>query len=160
MQIGVISDTHLIDADEALCQVAQETFRSAELILHAGDLTRIGVLDAFSGKTCVAVRGNMDRGESARRLPRKQVVTVQGIRIGLIHGWGAPFGIADRVLREFSDVHAVVYGHSHKPDRRWKNGVLLFNPGAFSGTLLLKRNRSVGILSVGDRLSAEHVSLG
>ena len=102
----------------------------------------------------------MDRKGESGRLPRKQIVDVADLKIGLIHGWGAPFGIGERVFREFSDVHAIVYGHTHKPECRWKNGILLFNPGAFSGTLFLKRNRSVGILTVGDHLSAEHIAIG
>ena len=160
MQIGVISDTHRVDPDEELCRLASGAFRDVELILHAGDLTRLAVLDAFSNIPCIAVRGNMDRGRAARQLPRKRIVTAAGFKIGLIHGWGAPFGIADRVFREFTDVHAIVYGHTHNPERRWKSGILLFNPGAFAGSLLLKRNRSVGILSLDDSISATHVAIG
>ncbi len=159
MQIGVISDTHMTGADDGLRRVASEVFRKAAFILHAGDLTRAGVLEAFGEKPCHAVCGNMDRGKASETLPRKQVVTAAGRRIGLIHGWGSPFGIEERVLREFSDVHAIVFGHTHKPACRWINGVLLFNPGAYSGSLLLKRNRSVGILMVEDSLEAVHIRI-
>jgi putative phosphoesterase len=160
MKIGVISDTHLIEADEGLCRVAAEVFKDISLILHAGDLTRIGVLEAFDGKRCIAVRGNMDRGTAAERLPQKRVVTVAGKRIGLIHGGGSPIGIEKRVMRAFSDVDIVVFGHTHKPFCRWIKGVLVFNPGAYCGTLLLKRKRSVGILSMADPISAEHIAIG
>lgn len=161
MKIGVISDTHMTEAGDGLRRVLKTIFKDAELILHAGDLTRMAVLDAFGDRGCIAVRGNMDRGRAADRLPRKRIVTAGGRKIGLIHGWGSPRGIEERVHSEFSGVDVVVYGHTHKAACRWKDNVLLFNPGAFSGSLLLKRNRSVGMLHVDDKeIRGEHIRIG
>jgi putative phosphoesterase len=157
MKIGIISDTHMTEAGDSLRQVVESCFRDAELILHAGDLTRTAVLEAFGTKKCFAVRGNMDRGRAAKILPRKQILTAGQKRIGLIHGWGSPWGIEERVFHEFSNVHAIVFGHTHKPVCRWKEGVLMFNPGAFSGGLLLKRNRSVGMLFIDEGIRGEHI---
>jgi putative phosphoesterase len=158
VKIGVLSDTHLPAPDDELRRCVEDLFSDAAMIFHAGDLTQISVLDVFKEKPCIAVRGNMDRGE-AKGLPGKQVVEVGGVRIGLIHGWGSPWGLENRILKEFKDVHVIVFGHTHKPTSISKNGVFLFNPGAYSGSLFLKKNRSVGILTVGETIGARHIRL-
>ena len=60
MKIGVISDTHLLQPDQALTELMSGLFQEAEVILHAGDITEFGVLESFSGKKILAVWGNMD----------------------------------------------------------------------------------------------------
>jgi len=148
MKIGVISDTHLSKPSEELYRLMDVAFKDVSLVLHAGDLTRIGVLDVFSKNETMAVYGNMDRPDVTEQLPKKERLTIGKYHIGLIHGWGSPRGIEDRIIDQFENVHAIVYGHTHKPANHEKNGVLMFNPGAFSGTFLLGRNRSVGVLTV------------
>jgi putative phosphoesterase len=148
MKIGVISDTHLSKPSEELIQLGDGVFKDVSLVLHAGDLTRMEILEVFSKKETVAVCGNMDRPDVAEQLPKKEHITVGEYRIGLIHGWGSPRGIEDRIIDHFENVHAIVYGHTHKQANHLKNGILMFNPGAFSGTFLLGRKRSVGLLRV------------
>jgi uncharacterized protein len=159
MKIGVISDTHMSRPTEALLSLVDGIFSDVSMILHAGDLTAISVLDAFAGKDVVAVCGNMDRGDVTQALPVKKIINVRGNRIGLIHGWGSPKGVEARIRGEFQDVEAIVYGHTHKASNTIKDGVLMFNPGAFSGTLLFKRHRSVGLLTVDDGIRGEIVHL-
>lgn len=149
MKIGVIADTHLSRPTETLRMVSQDVFKDVSLILHAGDLTRIEVLDAFHGKKIVAVCGNMDSREVTRVLPKREIVEVEGMRIGLVHGWGAPFGLETRVAGCFTDVEVIVFGHTHKAANHMRNGILMFNPGAFSGTFFMKRHCSVGLLTLG-----------
>lgn len=150
MKIGVISDTHLSEPSDSLCRLMEGTFKDVSIIMHAGDLTCMGVLDVFSKKEIIAVHGNMDGSDVSERLPKKDVLTVGQYRIGLIHGWGSPWGIEERISEQFKNVHAIVYGHTHKSANHVKNGILMFNPGAFCGTFLLGHNRSVGVLTVGD----------
>jgi putative phosphoesterase len=159
MKLGVISDTHMSHPTEALCRLLDGVFSDVDMILHAGDLTRISILEAFAGKEVVAVCGNMDRYDVAQTLPTKKILSIHGVRIGLVHGWGSPKGIEDRIKREFEDVDVIVYGHTHKAAKTMKDGILMFNPGAFSGTLLLKRHRSVGLLTIDDGIRATIVHL-
>ena len=160
MKIGVIADTHLYRPSQALRRLVPEVFADVSIILHAGDLTRLEVLEAFSDKKIVAVYGNMDRYDVVKKLPDKDILETGGFRIGLIHGWGAPWGIEDRIRDSFNDVHAIVYGHTHKPANHIKDGILFFNPGAFSGTFLMGRNRSVGILTISDAMKGSIINLG
>ena len=84
-------------------------------------------------------------------LPLKQVFSAGGKRIGLVHGSGSRFGIAERVRELFDDVDIIIYGHSHIADIQNIRGTLLFNPGPVS--------ESYGLLTVDDEIKAEIVEI-
>lgn len=132
-RIGVISDTHLADTGDSLAfllKIAEDHFQGAELILHAGDIVAPSVLAAFTPLPVFAVRGNMD--PATPDIPIKRIIEVNGCRIGLMHGWGPPESLLERVQGEFHDMrlNALVFGHSHVPMCEWSDGMLLFNPGS------------------------------
>ena len=150
VRIGVISDTHLPDTGEAralLRDIAVQHFSGVELILHAGDIVVPDVLSAFAPCAVYGVRGNMD--PAAPGIPHKRVISVAGLRIGLIHGWGAPAGLAGRILGEFAGtpLDCLVFGHSHVPESRRAGGLLLFNPGSATACRGLPQ-ASVGLLEI------------
>ncbi|MBW2622762.1 MAG: metallophosphoesterase family protein, partial [Deltaproteobacteria bacterium] len=63
MKIGLISDTHIPEAGDSLPERVREVFSDVELILHAGDLHVLDVLDWLEQIAPVkAVRGNGDDG--------------------------------------------------------------------------------------------------
>lgn len=150
VRIGVISDTHLGDTGKAaafLHGLAVRYFSGAAMILHAGDVVAPNVLAAFAPVPVYGVRGNMDPATPG--FPHKRIVTVAGMCIGLIHGWGPGEGLVERVCGEFRDVwlDCLVFGHSHEPLCRHEDGVLLFNPG--SATDRRRANvESVGVLEI------------
>ena len=149
MKIGVISDTHLRGPDDRLLAIVRKYFHDADLILHAGDLVELRVLDAFGDKDVIAVCGNMDSSRVEDEIPLKRVLEIGRFRIGLIHGWGSPYDLEDRIRGEFEDVDCIVYGHSHYPANHIRQGVLFFNPG----TAFDRRHdvsNTVGILEVGE----------
>lgn len=155
--IGVIADTHLRAPTRELERVVEEVFLGADLVIHAGDIQEEGVLEAFSGKDLVAVRGNNDT--ALETLPERTVLEAGARRIGVTHGRGWPFGLPGRVRPLFEDVDCIVFGHSHRPFNRVRNGVLLFNPGAYCGGLGALGRRSVGLLRVGAEVRGEIVRL-
>jgi len=148
MKIGVISDTHMVKPSDSLIRLMESVFADVSMVLHAGDLTSSEILEAFSGKKVVSVRGNMDHYDVSQDFPDKRVIEVEGYRIGLTHGWGARTGVEDRIKEVFQNVQAIVYGHTHKPANHVKDEVLFFNPGAFSDTTFGDRNQSVGLLTI------------
>lgn len=160
MKIGVISDTHLRSADGLLEKIAGTFFHDAELILHAGDLVEPEVLDVFSGKTVLAVAGNMDSPAVREAFPGKRIISAGRFRIGLIHGWGPPDGIEERLARVFQDdpVDCLVYGHTHRPANHLRKGILYFNPGSPSEGPFASR-RTVGLLEITDRISGSIIEL-
>lgn len=150
IKIGVISDTHDTGYGKQLIELAETVFKDFDLIFHAGDLTNIQVLDVLLDRKVYAVCGNMDTCSVSSCLPVKEIVDILGYRIGLMHGWGSPKGIEDRIRENFEDVDAIIYGHTHKCANHIINGVLMFNPGAFSGN-----NPTYGILTI-DELNGIH----
>ncbi len=152
MKIGIISDTHLRKPTPELCQLQRTVFADVSMILHAGDLTELEVLEAFSGKEVVAVSGNMDSNNVMNQLPPKKILEIKGFRIGLTHRPTKPAGA-------FDGVDAIVYGHTHRPDNQVKEGVLFFNPGAFSGRSSFGRSGPVGILTLGEKISGKIIDL-
>ena len=121
--IGVISDTHGY-VPTAVCKAFEQT----DLIVHAGDIGRPDVLKALKRiSTLVAVRGNMDFGMWANRLPKTKQIRIGHISIYVIHD-------VQRLDLELepAGIKAVISGHTHRPVAQEKNGVLFLNPGSAS----------------------------
>ncbi|MEI7925283.1 MAG: metallophosphoesterase family protein, partial [Chloroflexota bacterium] len=67
--IGLISDTHIPEARPTLFEEVYAAFRDVDLILHAGDIHDLVVLDWLEqrcGVPVLAVCGNGDDGSSGR----------------------------------------------------------------------------------------------
>jgi putative phosphoesterase len=155
MKIGVLSDTHIPYSIKSLSKKILEILSSADAILHAGDFQDISVLEELSAiAPFYGVCGNMDSDVIRNVLPAKRTINIGGFTIGLIHGWGAPAGLEDRVFSSFlgEKVDVIVHGHSHNPLNRLKNGILMFNPGSPTNNRFSKTN-SMGILTLGDKVT-------
>src|ERR1700758_5032042 len=88
-RIGVISDTHVPRRAPRVPDAALRHFEDVELILHAGDLSSLAVLNQLSAYAPVeAVQGNVELPEVIAALPLKREIVVGGIGIGLIHNLG------------------------------------------------------------------------
>jgi putative phosphoesterase len=159
IKIGVLADTHLTGPGSRLKQAVDQYFDDTELILHAGDIITLDVLEAFGNRPFHAVSGNWDRPEVRAKFTDKKVLEINGFKIGLIHGWGSPFGIDQRVASQFYDADCVVFGHSHWTFNQKKGGVLLFNPGTFRGDLFSFWKKTIGILSVDRDIKGEIIRL-
>ena len=132
--IGVLSDTHSRFLSADLLQALKKQFSSCKRIIHAGDVTRHAFLAELEahGWQVIAVRGNMDVDADVLSLPPKRVFNVQGVRIGVWHGWGAPHGIRKKILNEFQPdpPEVIIYGHTHEPCDVRQDGVRFVNPGS------------------------------
>jgi putative phosphoesterase len=157
MQIGVLADSHLQIWPPALLARVGELFSRAELILHAGDIINLSILESLP-LPVVAVAGNSDSLMIKSALPLSRTVELNGFKIGLIHGYGPPAEVPHWVRAYFAaeQVDAIVFGHSHVPWLETKDGVLMFNPGPLSG---LRGCPSLGRLTLTDRIKAEIIRL-
>jgi len=119
--IGVISDTHGLVRPEVL-----EILKGVDLIIHAGDIGGVEVLNALEAIAPVkAVRGNNDSDSWADHVPQDQVIEYGIHLFYLLHE--LEHLDFDPASAEFS---AVIYGHSHRPLAETKNNVLYLNPGS------------------------------
>jgi putative phosphoesterase len=118
--IGVISDTHGLIRPEAL-----SALKGVDFIIHAGDVGKLTVLTALESiAPVVAIRGNVDRGETDH-LPDTEMIETGDLKIYVTHDVN-DLDI-DPVALGFN---VVISGHSHKPSTIEKDGVLYLNPGA------------------------------
>jgi len=158
MKIGVISDTHLHDYSINLERINDIYFKDVDMILHAGDIVSLNVLDGFLPKTIKAVAGNMDPPSVKNQLPVKRVIKINEFKIGLIHGWGSSEGIEGRIRQEFTEIDCLVYGHTHTPANHIMNGTLFFNPGSPTDSLFTKE-KTVGLLEINDTVTGTIISI-
>ena len=158
MKIGVISDTHLHNYSLELQRIVDKHFGDVDMVLHAGDIVEMEVLDAFLTKKIEAVAGNMDPASVRNHFPMKKIIKVGAFEIGLIHGWGSPVGLENRVRNEFTEIDCLVYGHTHYPVNQVIKGVLFFNPGSATEKGFTKMN-TVGILDISDRITGKIIEI-
>ena len=129
---------------------------SSDLIIHAGDVGKPGVLEELRAVApVIAVRGNIDKGPLARKLPERDVLELEGCRILILHD------LADIELdpRE-AGFQAVIFGHSHRPLIETRDGVLHFNPGS-AGPRRFRLPVTVGRLTIaGGGMTARIIELG
>lgn len=119
--IGLIADTHGLLRPEA-----ERALRGVDRIVHAGDVGRADVLARLARIAPVtAVRGNVDGGALAERLPRSAEVETPS-------GWLHVLHILDELDLEPATAGfvAVIHGHSHRPTVERRGGVLYVNPGS------------------------------
>ena len=148
MRIGLISDTHMPRRCKALPPIIAEVFASCDVILHAGDVGELWVLDQLSlSAPVIAVHGNDETVEATNALPFLQTLAIAGQRIVLTHShhpdrqmemerrkddtW--PHKLQYRA--NYGKAHGaaiVIWGHSHIPMQVEHDGVLLINPGAIA----------------------------
>lgn len=158
MKIGVLSDTHLRVPDRALDFILDTLFAGTDLILHAGDVVSLRVLERLQERGALAVCGNMDDLEILEAVPPMRVVDADQKRIGLIHGWGGREGLEQRVIARFPDPKPdlIVYGHSHVPFWGKIDGAPVFNPGC--ANVSRHGRATVGLVEiVGDRMEGRIV---
>jgi len=158
IKIGVVSDTHLSGYDEKFKKIVAEHFSDVDVVVHAGDLVDLRVLDIFEGKEIKAVRGNMDYPSVKEKLPDQILFEINGFKLGLIHGWGPPWGIEEKILAKTGPLDCIIYGHTHKAVCRRNNGVLFFNPGSPTDRRF-SLHKSIGILEIDKRIEGRIINL-
>ena len=89
----------------------------------------MGTPDILDGLRAVApvtaVRGNIDKGVWANKLPETEVVEIGGVSIYVLHD------LAQLDLKpEAAGLQVVIFGHSHRSMQETRGGVLYFNPGS------------------------------
>ena len=144
----MVADTHVGEVLPELPASVPAALAGCDLILHAGDITCLSVLDQLGEiAPVVAVQGDHDR-LAGIDLPRERIVTVRGRRIGLMHGRRSRaiempaagmslarrravlLGLHRHMRRRLGPVDLIVHGHLHMPVDTQVRGTRVFSPGA------------------------------
>ena len=128
-------------------------FEGVDFIIHAGDFCSSKDLELLAKiKEVKAVHGNMDGSDIIKYCPRRQIIKVNGFKIGLFHGEGPPQTLMQKIEEEFKGekLDVIIYGHSHLAMNEKRGNVLYFNPGSPTDTVFAPY-RSYGILDVTDK---------
>lgn len=129
--VGIVSDTH-----GYFHPLLVDDLAGVDLILHAGDVGDLGIVDGLEAVAPVkAVWGNIDGPNIRRRLPEEERFTVDGLDVWMTHIAGRPGrwqqGMGARLKADPPDIF--VCGHSHilRVERVDAfDGMLFINPGA------------------------------
>jgi putative phosphoesterase len=146
--LGLISDTHMPARWKQLPKTVFDALAGVDLVLHAGDLGDLWVLDELSRiAPVVAVHGNDETAETQAALPYLLTVAAAGRRVVLTHSH-FPDRTEEVESRKIDDwtpklarwagiakahgADIMVLGHSHVPMVKQFDGVWLVNPGAIA----------------------------
>jgi putative phosphoesterase len=126
MVVGLISDTH-----GKLRAAVFELFRGVDLILHAGDVGPLDIIDTLETIAPVhAALGNTDSWDLVPRVRELVELELEGRRVVVVHGHqlGSPTPALLRSAHPHADI--IVYGHTHRQHIDKRGGSLVINPGA------------------------------
>jgi putative phosphoesterase len=162
MRLLVLSDTHARRPEEVSAEIIRAV-EEADLAVHCGDFVGHAVLEALrkASRRFVGVHGNLDAGDVRQELPARETLELEGKKIAITHPayGGPPWGLEEKVLREFPGVDIIFFGHTHEPLKAYRSGVLLFNPGQGYGSS--RSPGSYGLITLeGGEIEAEIVFLG
>jgi len=152
IRAGVLSDTHLIRPDALFRRQIKQCFHACDVIIHAGDLTDLSVLEVFHGKTIYAVHGNMCDGRVRSCQSATAVVHTQPVH-DRPHPWRTVrAGIETALWNLFPEADCMIYGHTHRPTCHHYDKTLFLNPGSFQATSRYGAPGTYAILEADDEL--------
>ena len=157
VHVVVLADTHAPRRWRVCPPRVAEHLRTADRILHAGDVCTAAVLAELAEYAPVtAVLGNNDGpGVADWGAQRTAELDLDGLKVNMVHDSGAAAGRLTRLRRRFPGADLVVFGHSHIPlDESAPGGpgglgLRIFNPGSPTDRRR-QPNGTLGLLEIAD----------
>jgi len=168
MIIGLLSDTHVRVSGYRnnlgqLCtgnfpSQIKDAFRGVDMILHAGDIYTLPILDKLERMApTLASEGDDDPFEimNDKRVKSKHILTIEGVTIGLAHQWEMW-----SLDGHETPLDVIVFGHLHKSSLQNQGDVLWVNPGSPTFPAYQHKLGTVGLLTIeSGKASAEIIQL-
>lgn len=150
MRVVVLADTHAPRRWRGCPPQVAAQLAGADLILHAGDVCTVDVLDELATFAPVrVVLGNNDGPDvTAWGAPESVLLELDGVHVAMIHDSGPTAGRHRRMRRRFPGADLVLFGHSHMPFDENGDGLRLFNPGSPTDRRR-QPHGTIGILEIG-----------
>jgi len=160
MRIGLLSDTHIPEAERELPRELMTAFQGVDLILHAGDIYVRSVLDDLAQIAPVlAARGDDDYGSilSDERVKEKHIFNLEGRKVWLVHQrpyylttpWWHNRHTANQPKDEYPP-DIVVFGHEHRTVVENVDDILFVSPGSPTFLHYLRGLGTIGIMEIKD----------
>lgn len=133
MRLVLISDTHIPLRARDLSARLWADVEAADVVVHAGDWVHVDLVDELEARSnrLIGCWGNNDGPVLRSRLPERADVTLDGVRMTVVHETGAAAGRESRMAARYPDTDVLVFGHSHIPwDTTATGGLRLLNPGS------------------------------
>jgi putative phosphoesterase len=137
MVLGILADTQ-IPFTPCQMMALKKAFKGVQLILHAGPLGNLKILDQLSNiAPTQAVCGNAENSIIRSELFIRQSWTLGKVKLGLIHGYGKPQNLKSWLIKQFENnpVQIIVYGRNFEPTAKQLGSIYFFSPGSFLGNL-------------------------
>lgn len=142
MRIGLLSDTHIPNVERQLPAEVKAAFQGVDLILHAGDIYTIPVLDELEKIAPVlAALGDDDYPGPDGRIKEKHILKLEGHTLWLIH----IRHMLPSAPENNDKPSIVVFGHEHRTLVESSNGVLYVSPGS---PTFLRYQRGLGTVGI------------
>lgn len=146
--LALVSDTHMPQRCRALPPALFEALAGADLLIHAGDVGELWVLDQLSAIAPVlAVHGNDETTDATEHLPYELLISVQGERVFVWHSHYRDWR-EERAARSGDELppklqrtidrarqagaSLAIFGHWHIPLVRVDGTLTVVNPGAIA----------------------------
>ena len=133
MRIAILSDTHGKKHTDKLFKLIDNLFKDVDMVIHAGDYISPSIVSKLKEhKNFVGVWGNNDKGCIRDLLKEKEILSVEGYRIGIYHGHGNSKNTLSASFDKFTNdkVDIIIFGHTHQPLILTKSKILMINPGS------------------------------
>lgn len=149
IRIGVLSDTHIPDRASKIPDQLIQRFNDSnvDVIVHAGDMSTLAVKEELESIAPVfVVCGNMDADEVCEEFPKRAVLEVNDLRIGVLHNTVNPLSNKMVMLARENKLDMLIFGHTHRNSLEEKDGVYYMNPGSPTQPILDKA--SFGMVNI------------
>jgi putative phosphoesterase len=133
VKLLLLADTHVPKRAKSLPSEVWAAVDDADVVIHAGDWVDLALFEELNARSnsLIACWGNNDGDELRARMPERADVTLDGVKIGVVHETGSSAGRERRMSDAYPDIDVLVFGHSHIPwDTVTGTGLRLLNPGS------------------------------
>lgn len=150
-RLGIISDTHGLLRPEVA-----SFFAGVDYIIHAGDIGKPSILANLEDiAPVIAVLGNTDIASwYSPTVEQTMQIAILGKHLLVLHD----LHHIDTDLKA-NGITIVIHGHTHKPSKHTKEGILYLNPGS-AGPQRAHLPISIALLTITeDNYTVEHKTL-
>ncbi len=133
IRIGIISDTHISKDTYKIEELLRKHLNDVDMIIHAGDFKSSKVIEIIKGhKKFIGVWGNNDGPAIKEQVKEKEIIKIDGYKLGIYHGHGEGKSTIDKAYDMFKEdkVDIIIFGHSHQAIIKTINKTLMLNPGS------------------------------